>query len=70
MLLDVATVLNIHLDSEHFNWVITEMFMRNNLFLISEIWHINSAVSVIFPRVTSGDYQSVIISINQALSPW
>ncbi len=69
MLLDVAPVLNIHLDSEHFNRVVTKMFMGDYLLKVSEIWHINSTVSIIFSRVTSGDYQSVIISINQALSP-
>lgn len=69
MLLDVAPELNIHIDSEHFNRVVTKMFMGDYLLLVSEIWNINSAVSVIFSRVTFGDYQSVIITINKALSP-
>ena len=69
MLLDVEPVLNINLDSKYLYRFRPEMFMGDYLLLVSEIWNINFAVSVIFSRVTSGDYQSVIISINQALSP-
>lgn len=69
MLLDVAPVLNINLDSEHFNRFRPEVRMSNHLDFISIIRDINPATGVIFSRVSSGDDQPVIVLTINALPP-
>ena len=59
MLLDVAPVLNIHLDSEHFNRLRPEVRVSYHLHFISSIWDIDTPTHIITLWVSAGDNKAI-----------